>query len=102
MALLGGLTGIYGLENLSTFGTGYSIGHSYSLRGLSQILVDPVGRKIPKEEEGAEARADLGTLGKAAGSQDIAKGPAMNTNRSLIKPILSGTVIPWVSHLPDP
>lgn len=63
--------------------------HSSSLRGLSQILVGPSGEEIPKEKEAAEPRADLITLGKGSGSQDITKGSAINANRSLIEPILS-------------
>lgn len=48
-----------------------------------------MGRKFQSIRRGSETKADLGTPGKAAESQKLTKGSSINTNRSLIEPILS-------------
>lgn len=59
------------------------------LKGLPPVLVEPSREEITKEEEGAQTKFDLGTLGKAAGFQALTKGSAINPDRSLIEPTLS-------------
>lgn len=62
---------------------------SVCLKGLPPVLVEPSREEITKEEEGAQTKFDLGTLGKAAGFQTLTKGSAINPDRSFIEPTLS-------------